>query len=165
MDGFPTHGKKQIEIESNGCVLLPGWRWELPATVRSVEYLDENGNWVKVADAQNLECAADKYNTIALGKLKTTAVRLTVAPQLREGATEDASRGTGIIEWKVNGVYAVEEPETVNKEALSAALVLAEQKEESAYTEESWNAFKEAFDAAKKFTQKKMQRRQKSMRQ
>ena len=39
--------------------------------------------------------------------------------------------------------------EIVNKEALSAALVLAEQKEESAYTTDSWNAFKTAFDAAK----------------
>lgn len=150
VDGWVSYTwEKAVEIESMDVYYFQDGGGNFLPQSASVEYLDENGNWVKVADAQNLECAADKYNTIALGKLKTTAVRLTVAPQLREGATEDASRGTGIIEWKVNGVYAVEEPETVNKEALSAALVLAEQKEESAYTEESWNAFKEAFDAAK----------------
>ena len=150
VDGWVSYTwEKPVEIESMDVYYFQDGGGNFLPQSAGVEYLDENGNWVKVADAQNLECAADKYNTIALGKLKTTAVRLTVVPQLREGATEDASRGTGIIEWKVNGVYAKEEPEIVNKEALSAALVLAEQKEESAYTTDSWNAFKEAFDAAK----------------
>ena len=120
----------------------------LPSAVR-FEYLDGEGNWVEVPNPQGLGCAADQYNDTAFDKITTTSIRMTMAPRMTENP-EDPSGGTGVLEWKVMGVYASEITVPVNKELLGSSLKTASQKEEKDYTPSSWEVFKAAYDAANK---------------
>ncbi|MBS6676676.1 MAG: FIVAR domain-containing protein, partial [Clostridiales bacterium] len=113
------------------------------------EYLDGEGNWVEVPNPQGLGCAADQYNDTAFDKITTTSIRMTMAPRMTENP-EDPSGGTGVLEWKVMGVYASEITVPVNKELLGSSLKTASQKEEKDYTPSSWEVFKAAYDAANK---------------
>ncbi len=116
----------------------------IPESV-SFEYLNEAGEWVPVENAQGLSCTEDEYNRIRLD-VETTAIRMTLDPQDR---ISDPANGVGVIEWKVYGEYVEVEPETVNKDALNAAIEEAERKAEADYTAESWEAFARALEAAK----------------
>lgn len=78
---------------------------ELPQSV-TIEYLDENGTDWKAVEAVT-ECKRDQYNTTSLGKIRTTALRLTLTPQSWNEA--EVVHGVGIIEWKVMGTYAEEQ--------------------------------------------------------
>lgn len=68
-------------------------------------------------------------------------------PACREDNQEDTSRGTGVLEWQVMGIYASELP---SKDVLEAAVKAAEGKQEADYTEDSWKAFAQALEKAKK---------------
>ncbi len=82
-----------------------GMGHELPQSV-TIEYLDENGTDWKAVEAVT-ECKRDQYNTTSLGKIRTTALRLTLTPQSWNEA--EVVHGVGIIEWKVMGTYAEEQ--------------------------------------------------------
>lgn len=114
----------------------------------SVEYMDENGEWVPVDDAQNMVCEADKYNIVELGGIQTTALRLTMKPQQNPDLPEDSSRGVGVLEWKVIGAYVEEQPEPADKEGLKVVLNTAKEKQEKDYIPSTWKMFKAAFDEA-----------------
>lgn len=119
----------------------------LPETA-SVEYLNEEEEWVPVEQAQNLICEADKYNMAELGGIQTTALRLNMKPQQNPEQPDDSSRGVGVLEWKVVGEYVEEQPEPVDKEGLKAVLDTAKEKQEKEYIPSTWKAFKAAFDEA-----------------
>ena len=143
--------------------ILDGWVsyiWEKPIEVQNVEiyyfqnevgnflpesagleYLDENGVWVPTE--ANMTCEADKYNVTELNGIRTTGLRLTMKPQQNPDLPDDASRGTGVIEWKVTGKYA-EEQKPVIKDGLKASIDEATGKEEHAYTPSTWTVLKEA---------------------
>lgn len=114
----------------------------------SVEYMDENGEWIPVDDAQNMVCEADKYNIVELGGIQTTALRLTMKPQQNPDLPEDSSRGVGVLEWKVIGAYVEEQPEPADKEGLKVVLNTAKEKQEKDYIPSTWKMFKAAFDEA-----------------
>ena len=111
------------------------------------EYLDEDGNWQSVTGAEGLGCEADRFNTTNFDRITTTAIRMTMEPACREDNQEDPSRGTGVLEWQVMGIYASELP---SKDVLEAAVKAAEGKQEADYTEDSWKAFAQALEKAKK---------------
>lgn len=111
------------------------------------EYLDEDGNWKPVTGAEGLGCEADRFNTTNFDRITTTAIRMTMEPACREDNQEDPSRGTGVLEWQVMGIYASELP---SKDVLEAAVKAAEGKQEADYTEDSWKAFAQALEKAKK---------------
>lgn len=111
----------------------------------SFEYLDENGEWKAVEEAQELSCVEDEYTTVRFANIKTTAIRMSMVPQYLNA--NDPAHGVGIIEWKVFGKY--EDEVVVNKDALNAAIAEAENRVEEDYTAESWAGFARALEAAK----------------
>ncbi len=114
----------------------------------SVEYLNEDGEWVAAEEAQELSCVLNEYNTIKLANITTTAIRLTLVPQYMNDS--DPAHGVGIIEWKVYGRYADDEEEgtTANKDALNAAIEEALNRVEEDYTAETWDTFARALAKA-----------------
>ncbi|WP_418431225.1 DUF5695 domain-containing protein [Blautia sp.] len=117
----------------------------LPKAVQ-FEYLDEEGIWNAVTGAEGLGCEADRFNTTTFDRITTTAIRMNMEPALREENQEDPSRGTGVLEWQVMGIYAKELP---NKDTLRKAVEAAEEKQETDYTEDSWKIFDRALKNAK----------------
>lgn len=67
-----------------------------PGSVR-YEYLDEDGNWQPVNNAEGLGIELDQYNTTTFDPVTTTAIRMYMTPN---------PLGSGVIEWKVYGKAA-----------------------------------------------------------
>ncbi|BBF45233.1 hypothetical protein lbkm_3995 [Lachnospiraceae bacterium KM106-2] len=76
-----------------------------PATV-SVEYKDEEGNWISVSNPKGLGVALDQYNHTTFNPVETTAIRMIMTP---------AKEGIGVIEWKV---FGYSDATILNKEPL-----------------------------------------------
>ena len=143
-----TWDKPMILESTDVYYFTDGGGHQMPESV-TFEYLNDAGEWVEITGVTP-GCAADQYNTTELGNICTTALRMTMVPQLQNNkGPEDSDPicGVGVIEWKVNG-YAVPEEE-VDKTELEAAIAEAEKLSEDDYTADSWKDFAEALEEAK----------------
>ena len=136
---------KPVEISSMDIYYFADYGGIVEPESISIEYLNEDGEWVAAEEAQGLSCVLEEYNTVKLANIKTTAIRMTLKPQFLSDS--DPSHGVGILEWKVYGKY-VDETEVV-KDALNAAIEEAEKRVETDYTAESWANFARALENAK----------------
>ena len=64
------------------------------------EYLDAEGNWKSVPNAEGLGREMDKFNKTTFDPITTTALRVKLNKQANDG------NGVGIMEWKVYGKVA-----------------------------------------------------------
>lgn len=64
------------------------------------EYLDAEGNWKSVPNAEGLGREMDKFNKTTFDPFTTTALRVKLNKQANDG------NGVGIMEWKVYGKVA-----------------------------------------------------------
>ena len=76
----------------------------MPGSV-DFQYLDENGKWQYIEEANGLGCDADKYNRTTFKAVTTTALRMNLSP---------SNLGLGVIEWKVYSVPEEEIPTIVS---------------------------------------------------
>ncbi|HJA34313.1 MAG TPA: FIVAR domain-containing protein [Candidatus Mediterraneibacter merdigallinarum] len=136
---------KPVEISSMDIYYFADYGGIVEPESISIEYLNEDGEWVAAEEAQDLSCVLEEYNTVKLANIKTTAIRMTLKPQFLSDS--DPSHGVGILEWKVYGKY-VDETEVV-KDALNAAIEEAEKRVETDYTADSWANFARALENAK----------------
>ena len=61
------------------------------------EYLNENGDYVEVENANGLGCEPDGFNMTTFDEIKTTSLRVTMIKQAADNT------GVGVIEWEVYG--------------------------------------------------------------
>lgn len=79
------------------------------------EYLDAEGNWKSVPNAEGLGREMDKFNKTTFDPFTTTALRVKLNKQSND------SNGVGIMEWKVYGKVAGGEVTLDSKDAIEAA--------------------------------------------
>lgn len=70
------------------------------------EYLDEDGEFVEVTNAEGLGVEADGYNVTKFDPVSTTAIRVTMNKDL-EGVSKKDELGVGLLEWEVYGAMNV----------------------------------------------------------
>ncbi|MBO5373266.1 MAG: glycoside hydrolase family 127 protein, partial [Lachnospiraceae bacterium] len=122
----------------------------IPASFKFM-YLDENGAWQEATLLTAYEDAIeiDKYNTINIEPITTTAIKLVMTVHA-DGAAN------GILRWKVSDSKAAADAEKKEleeaKEALTTELTTTKEAvaglKEADYTADTWNALKEAIAAA-----------------
>ena len=78
------------------------------------EYLDAEGNWVAVTNANGYGQEIDGYNSTTFDKIITTALRVT----MNKGGT--VYTGVGVMEWKVYGSLYVDPAVQAVQEAIDA---------------------------------------------
>ena len=115
-----------------------GYGLQMPEKA-TLEYLNADGEWVAIEAEVGVE--ESKYNTVELGNIKTTALRLTMDPQFMNDG--DPAHGVGVIEWKVNGYFAADTT------ALEEAIAEAEALNKDDYYENTWANLEAALEAAK----------------
>lgn len=104
---------KPVAIEkSNVYFFSDGGGIKEPAD-HSYEYLDENGQWQPVTDAQQLASRLDDFNGKEM-TVTTTGLRLKMTPQK---LSDTENHGVGVIEWQVFGEY-VTTPEVIEAESI-----------------------------------------------
>lgn len=91
------HGADLYIWTDNGGILKP--------KACTYEYLDGDGNWTAVPNPVTGDLAFDQFNNTSFDEITTTAIRLNIIKQ-----TADMN-GVGVMEWKVYGTVASDEPE------------------------------------------------------
>ncbi len=76
------------------------------------EYLDDDGNWVEVPNAQGYALEAHGYNTTSFDPVVTTALRVTMTKRAND------YNGVGLWEWKVYGEVYVDPAVKAVEEAI-----------------------------------------------
>lgn len=127
-----------VILESTDIYYFTDFGGHLMPESATLEYLNADGEWVAIE--AEVGVTEDQYNTVELGNIKTTALRLTMDPQ---DVISDPCNGVGIIEWKVNGYVAADT--TALEEAIAAAEALNKQD----YTANSWATLQNALEDAK----------------
>lgn len=144
---------KQVEISSMDIYFFTDLAGIAEPSSISIEYQDEEGNWVPADEAQNISCVLDQYNTVKLADIRTTGIRMTMEPKAL--SETDPAHGVGIVEWKVSGNYVQEVTEPVIKDGLQSVIQEAEKRKEEDYTAKSWEEFKRALAYAKEVAEDK----------
>ncbi len=88
----------------------------------SIEYLDGDGNWQDVTQAQGYGVEIDTYNTTTFAPVLTTAIRVTMRP---------AALGCGVLEWKV---YGYKDGNPLDRKGINAAIRKAESLKADVFT-------------------------------
>ena len=115
--------------DSDGQILLP--------KSYTFEYLNSEGNYVEISNANGLGCEPDGFNITTFDPVESTSFRVTLEKQA------DDNRGVGVIEWEV---YA---KNVLQIEQLQSMITKAEEELSGNYTEESLNNLRTVLEEAR----------------
>lgn len=142
-------GERKAELTESSILFHDDGGGVVTPTGVKIEYMTDAGTWAEVKPVGDWTYNKDEYNTYKFEKIVTSKIRVT----MNHAVVGGQKVAVAVVEWNLVGKLAATADD---KKELSDLVKEYESKglKESDYTAESWKAYKDALENAKKVLEK-----------